>query len=79
MGFPHGAELFNGGYGIVHDVTLDTDVRDCRNEIMFGDYSDPNVVGVCVVWGVSRGCKAAASRRGFAPPPTIDLAVDGMQ
>jgi len=49
------AELFNDEYEIVHDGTWDSDTPDGRNEMVFGDYPDTNVIGVAVVWGYFSG------------------------
>lgn len=43
-------ELFNNTYQIVYDATFDTQVRDGRNEVLFGDYPTEGVVAVTVIW-----------------------------
>lgn len=48
-------DLFNDTYTIVHDATFDTDAPDGRNEILFGDYPQPGVIAVTVVWGYFSG------------------------
>lgn len=48
-------ELFNNSYQIVHDTSWDSDAPDGRNEILFGNYSDPDVIAVTVVWGYFSG------------------------
>ncbi|MCK4454112.1 matrixin family metalloprotease [Candidatus Parcubacteria bacterium] len=50
-----GAELFNDEYGIVNDGSWDSDIPDGRNELVFGDYPDPHVIAVAVVWGYFSG------------------------
>lgn len=52
-----GAELF-GTYSTVEDASWDGDdgdVPDGRNEILFGNYTDPDVIAVTVTWGYFRG------------------------
>ena len=48
-------ELFNDNYSTVYDATLDTEVRDNRNEILFDNYPVEGVIAVAVIWGVFRG------------------------
>ena len=43
-------DLFDG-YNIVHDATFDTDKPDGRNEILWGNYSRPGVIAICIIWG----------------------------
>lgn len=45
------AELFNDIYTVIDDGTWDSDVPDGRNELLFGDYPEPGVIAVTVVWG----------------------------
>lgn len=47
-------QLF-GTYSVVHDATWDSDAPDGRNEYLFGDYPDDNVIAVTVVWGYFYG------------------------
>ena len=47
-------DLFDG-YSIVYDATFDTDKPDGRNEVLFGDYPQENVIAVTVIWGYFRG------------------------
>ena len=49
-----GAGLF-GSYEIVYDATFDTDSRDGRNALLFGNYSEKGVIAVTVVWGYFYG------------------------
>jgi len=49
-----GAALF-GGYGIVEEGSWDGDVPDGRNELLFGNYPQQNVIAVTVVWGIFSG------------------------
>lgn len=43
------AELF-GSYITVDDATFDADSPDGTNEILFGNYSEPGVIAVTIVW-----------------------------
>ena len=47
-------DLF-GSYEPVYDATFDTDSRDGRNELLFGNYSEAGVIAVTVVWGYFYG------------------------
>ncbi|MCW4016404.1 MAG: matrixin family metalloprotease [Candidatus Bathyarchaeota archaeon] len=40
-------------------AVLDTDVRDGKNEIVFGTIDEPNAIAMCVVWGVFVGPPSA--------------------
>ena len=44
------AGLF-GEYTIDHNATWDDETPDGRNELLFGDYSQPGVIAVAIVWG----------------------------
>lgn len=44
-----------GSYTIVYDATFDTDSPDGRNELLFGNWPEENVIAVTVVWGYFRG------------------------
>jgi len=46
--------LFDG-YEIVYDATFDTEIRDGRNEVLFGDDPRVGVIAVTVVWGYFSG------------------------
>jgi len=48
-------ELFNDTYSIVDDGSWDSDAPDGRNEFVFGNYPEQNVIGVTVVWGYFTG------------------------
>lgn len=47
-------DLF-GTYTIDHDASWDSDTPDGRNEMIFGDYPQENVIAVAVVWGYFLG------------------------
>jgi len=49
-----GYELF-GGYSIDHDASWDDEVRDGRNELLFGDYPGDGVIAVTIIWGIFSG------------------------
>jgi len=49
-----GLNLFSG-YSIDHSASWDGQVRDGRNEILFGDYPEEGVIGVTVTWGYFKG------------------------
>jgi len=49
------SELFDNTYEIVHDGTWDNDFPDYRNELLFEDYPDSNVIAVTVIWGYFSG------------------------
>ena len=48
-------ELFNDTYTVVHDGSWDNDAPDDRNELLFGNYPQPGVIAVTVVWGYFSG------------------------
>jgi len=50
------SELF-GAYEVIGDGSWDdtSDELDGRNELVFGDYDEPGVIAVCIVWGYFRG------------------------
>ncbi|MEM2931096.1 MAG: matrixin family metalloprotease [Thermoproteota archaeon] len=52
--FHTSAELFSS-YSIVYDASWDDDAPDGRNEIVFGDYKEANVIAVTVIWGYFSG------------------------
>ena len=47
--------LFSSGYIRTEDANWDGDVPDGRNELSFGNYSEPGVIAVTVVWGYFTG------------------------
>ncbi len=49
------SELFSDTYLVVDDGSWDADSPDGRNELVFGDYPNENVIAVCIVWGYFRG------------------------
>jgi len=53
-----GAALFDG-YGIVQEASWDGDTPDGRNELLFDNYPQANVIAVTVIWGVFSGSPSA--------------------
>jgi len=51
------SELFSDAYDVVYDGSWDDTVEelDGRNELVFGDYDEPGVIAVCIVWGYFSG------------------------
>jgi hypothetical protein len=49
-----GADLFGPG-GVVYDGSWDDDMPDGRNELVFADYNEPNVIAVAITWGYFSG------------------------
>lgn len=45
----------DGGYTIDYSCSWDDTVYDYRNEVLFGDYHDDNVIAITVVWGFFGG------------------------
>ena len=50
------SELFSDDYEVITDGSWDDTVEelDGRNELVFGNYPDPDVIAVCIVWGYFR-------------------------
>lgn len=48
-----GSEVFNNNYTI--DTSAEYGVQDYENAIVFGNYADPNVIGVTSIWYTRRG------------------------
>jgi len=48
------ADLY-GDYSVVNDASWDDTVPDGRNELLFGNYSEPGVIGVTIAWGYFSG------------------------
>ena len=48
-------ELFSSSYAIDHSADWDDDEPDERNEIVFGNYPQANVIAVTVIWGIFSG------------------------
>lgn len=49
------SELFSDTYKVEGELSWDSDAPDGRNELLFGDYPEPNVIAVTVVWGYFSG------------------------
>ncbi len=51
------SELFSDAYEVVDDGSSDDTVEelDGRNELVFGNYPDPDVIAVSIVWGYFSG------------------------
>jgi len=47
-------ELF-GSYTIDYSASWDPDAPDYENELVFGDYDEPGVIAVAIVWGYFSG------------------------
>lgn len=48
-------ELFNNVYYVIDDGSWDSDAPDGRNELLFGDYPEKNVIAVTIIWGYFYG------------------------
>lgn len=48
-------ELFNDVYYVIDDGSWDSDAPDGRNELLFGDYPEENVIAVAITWGYFYG------------------------
>lgn len=49
------SELFNDAYDIIDNGSWDSDAPDGKNELLFGDYPEANVIAVTVIWGYFSG------------------------
>jgi len=49
-----GTSLFSG-YTVDYAASWDDDAPDGRNELLFGDYPEPGVIGIAVTWGYFSG------------------------
>jgi len=48
-------ELLNDVYYVIADGSWDSDAPDGRNELLFGDYPEENVIAVTIIWGYFYG------------------------
>jgi len=44
-----------GARSVDYSADFDTDAPDGRNELLFGNYSDSNVIAITVIWGIFSG------------------------